>query len=204
MRLLFALIVLVLLAGGGFLLLRSRGGIPGVAEAPRIEVPAPTPEDVATAETKLDSLLAGRPVRLSGQELTTILHSRGDLWAATGASPPSVAIRNDTLYVTGSIATDRLPQDPTLDAVRAFLPDTTQVAISGTLRAADDSSLTFDITALQVAGLAIPASYIPEVLDRLGFDRRTDVAPSAIAVPLPAEIASASIADDTLLITPLD
>ena len=203
MRLLFALVVLGLLGGGGFLLLRSGGGIPA-PDALVTEAPAPTPEVTVTIESKLDSLVAGRPVRFSGPELTTLLHSRGDLWAAGGASPPVIAIRNDTVHVTGSVATDRLPPDPTLDAVRIFLPDTTQVAISGTLRTADDSTLAFDIAALQVAGIAVPAAYVPEVLDRLGFERRPDIGPGAIAVPLPTEIASAAIADDTLLLTPLD
>ncbi len=202
MRLLISLALLVLLGGGIFLALRSTDE--PVASSEPVEsttstLPAGEP---ATVESKLDSLLAGRPVRLSGPELTDLLQAQGALWASRGSSPPVVAIRNDTVYVTGSIATDRLPSDPTLDAVRMFLPDTTPVAISGTLRAADDSTLAFEIAAVEVASMPVPGSYIPEVLNRLGFERRADVAPNAIAVPLPGVITRADIAGDTLVLTP--
>lgn len=201
------LVILALLGGGALLAVRS-GLLPfageRVPEAADTVVMVVSPEAAESAAEKLDALRTeGRTARLSEAEITSLLRYGSDVWTLGGALPPVVSIRADTLHVSGTVATGRLPADPAIDAVRVFLPDTTEVQISGTIAPPiDERTLAFRIGSADVSGMPIPPRYIPAFLYRIGVPERNGLEPEVIAVPLPTEVGSARITDGELVLTP--
>jgi hypothetical protein len=201
MRILFRLMLLLLLLGGGFVLAYRSGLIGGGADE-RVIVEV-SPEAAASAERKLERLTSNqRTAHLTEVEITSLLRYRPQVWGLPGGAPPVVTMRADTLHVSGTIPTNGLPSDPSLDAIRLLLPDSAHVGISGTVSALDDRTLAFSIAALEVEGMPFPPRYVPAILDRMGFPKRDDLASDAIAIPLPAGISTAEVADGELVLTP--
>ena len=195
-------LIFFLLVIGGAVVLAFRSGILGrepVSPEP-IEL---TPTIAVSAERKLARLGSnGETARLTEAELASLLQNRPDIWSLGGATPPRVTMRGDTLRVSGAVPVDRLPDDPAIDAIRMFLPDTAQVDISGTVSMFDERTLAFNVATVDVSGMPIPARYVPIVLGRLGLSQRDDLPAESFAVPLPPDMGSVSVDDGELVITP--
>lgn len=196
-----ASIGLVLLLAGGAVFAFKSGMIGGFADESRpVEVSL---EAAESAELKLERLVSDRtPARLSDIEVTSLLRYKADTWSLASGSRPEVSMSADTIYVRGSIGTDRLSADPSLDAIRLLLPDTARVGLSGTIDSAEDGTVVLRIAALEVEGMPIPPRYVPTILDRIGYPQRSDIDSDAIEIPLPASVGSARIENGELVLTP--
>ena len=192
-RVIPGVLVLLLLAGAGWWMLRGRQSEP-------VEV---SEEAAAAAEGKLERLRAeGEPARLSEVELSSLLRFRSPAWFSERVGEPSVELDGDTVRVGGTIATSELPSHPDLDRVRVLLPDSSDVDVVGRLEALPSGRAALDIDRVEFAGIPIPERYYPDVLARFGRQEEPGLGPHAIAVPLPAGVGSVRAEGGYLILTP--
>lgn len=198
--LLAAIAILVVLAGGFALALRS-GALqsgPPAAEPLRI-----APEAADSAEAKLDRLTGmGEEIQLTESELTSLLRYRPDDWSVGLVSAPTVRLSGDTILLSGTIDPDQLPSRPDIDAVRLFLPDTTRIDAAGVISPLDPGSIGVEITFLEIAGMPFPSSYFPYIVDRLGLPGDDRLPEGGFAITLPAGIGTARAGAGVLVLSP--
>lgn len=167
-------------------------------------VPTEVSQEAAElAEAKLERLRTdGETVSLSAVELSSLLRFRSPQWVAGAVGEPSVAISGDTVILSGSIPTDRLPSHPELNAVRQFLPDSGQAVIRGQVSPRGTGRVTLRVLQVEYAGIPIPGRFYPQVLERIGRVDEPGLAPNAIVVRLPPGVGSARFQDGFLTLTP--
>jgi hypothetical protein len=192
------LIVLVLLAGAAWWF---RGDLLRLLATP--EATEVSPEAAAAAEAKLERLRSeGEPARLSSVELTSLIRYRAPAAALETLHEPSVRMSGDTIRLSGRIPTDRLPSHPDLDKVRPFLPDTAPLVIQGQVEPLGAGRAALDIRSVQFAGVPIPPSYYPAMLERLGRKPEPGLPPAAVAVTLPPGVGAARVEEGHLVLSP--
>lgn len=162
-----------------------------------------SPEAAASAEAKLDRLRTQREaVRLSAVELTSLARYRlGDRFPDL-LQDPMVELGGDTLHVAARVPSERLPNVRELDRVRAFLPDTARIDLTGRLLPRDEGRAAIQVHHVAVAGVPIPARFYPDVLDRMGRRDEPGLPEDAIALTLPEGVGSARVEDGFLVLTP--
>lgn len=197
MKIFSALLAVLLLLGG--LAWWYRDQLPfGGGE--RLEV---SEEAAEKAEEKLARLRdEGEPVRLSSVELSSLLRYRTPAWAASAVSDPEIQMAGDTLWVAGTVPTDRIPPHPDLDRVRALLPDSARVELRGNVRSLGSGRAAIDVQQVEFAGIPIPERYYPPMLERLGRGGATGLGPSEMPLPLPPGITEARVEDGYLVLIP--
>src|SRR5690606_26682409 len=152
----FLLLIAMLVVGGVLVYSGVLGRDSGAAP---VEVSAAA---AAGAEAKLEALREeGEEARLNDVELTSLLRYRPDLWSFSAVIEPEVALRADTIQLTGSVLTDQLPADAELDQFRFLLPDTTRVSVAGTLIPGAPGVATVQVTSIEAAGMPVPPRYYP-------------------------------------------
>jgi hypothetical protein len=157
----------------------------------------------ATAADKLEQMREdGEPVRLSSVELSSLLRYRSPSWAATSVSDPEIHMAGDTLWVAGTIPTDRIPPHPDLDRVRGLLPDSARLEVRGNVRSLGSGRAALAVRQVEFAGIPIPERYYPTMLDRLGRSEEAGLAPSEMSLPLPPGITEARVEDGYLVLIP--
>lgn len=191
------IVLLLLLGAGGYFWLRS-------SLDAREEAPAEISEASASiAEAKLQQLRDRQePIRLSEVELSSLMRFRAPVWAINLVDQPYVHLAGDTLHLVGMVATDNVPSHPELDRVRPILPDSSQVAVTGHLRELGDGRAALEIHQVDFANIPIPSRYYPVFLDRMGRRDEPGLAPTAVALSLPAGARSARVEDGHLLLFP--
>ncbi|HEX2168094.1 MAG TPA: hypothetical protein VHG09_12750 [Longimicrobiales bacterium] len=166
------------------------------------EVLEPSAELAAGAEARLDSLRAGTAtsVSLSAIELESLLlHTyRGVLPAFLDS--PQVSLDGDQLQLRARVPIDKLPRVDGFGEAAAFLPDTTELAVSGKLIPLDSGRIGFGIDDVSAARVPLPERFIAGALTRLGRRDEAGLPDDAIAVPLPAGAAAAYIRGDSLVL----
>lgn len=192
-------LVVLLLAGVGWWrradLLRLWAGAPEATEV--------SPEAAAQAETKLKRLQDDREaVQLSEVEIASLMRYRAPTWAQGMVRQPSVELTGDTVQFSGMVPTDRLPENPELDRVRGFLPDSARVDVTGTLRPLGAGRVALEVSEVTLQGIPIPKRYYPPVLERLGRRDEPGLSPTALAIRLPQGVREARIQTDRLVLTP--
>ena len=171
----------------------ERGAVP-------VEV---SPEAAASAEEKLERLRSeGEEVRLSGVELSSLFRYRGPVWAVNGVEEPGVAMHGDTLVLSGTVATERLPSHPELDRIRGLLPESSRIEITGQVAPLQTGRVALNIAQVQFAGIPIPSRYYPDVLERIGRREEPGLQPTALALQLPEGVSSARVEGGHLVLTP--
>lgn len=161
-----------------------------------------SPEAAASAEEKLRRLSEhGEEARLSDIELSSLLRYRSPGWAAGTIREPSVRMSGGDVVVTGIVPTDRLPSHPDLDRVRAFLPDSAAIEVTGQVREMESGRAAFEITSVDFAGLPVPERYFSEVLARVGRRDEPGLGPNAIAVRLPPRVTRVRVEGGYLILT---
>ncbi|MEX2583841.1 MAG: hypothetical protein WD766_11235 [Gemmatimonadota bacterium] len=160
-----------------------------------------SPEAASSAEAKIARLQrSGQEARLNSVELTSLFKYRPEVWSIDRVLDPQVSIRGDTMSVSGSFATAELPRQAELEQIRFLLPDTTDVAVSGTLDSASTGQAVFRIASIEVAGMPIPSRLFPLLLERIGGG--ANAPPNAIGLPLPDAVGSVRLEDGELVLTP--
>lgn len=194
-----AVVVLLLLAGAVWYF---RADVLRLARGGGAEPTEVSPEAAAMAEDKLERLEEGDTVRLSGVEISSMVRYRYQDRLPGGMETPTVAVAGDAVIFRGRLPTDRLPPAPELDRVRAFLPDTTDVEVSGHLRVVEPGRSAFEIEQLTVEGFPIPSHFYPTILERLGLGSEPGLPPHAFAFPLPGGVREVRAEGGTLLLIP--
>ena len=193
------LVLLLALLGAGWLFRDDILRLVGRGREP-VEV---SPEAAAIAREKIDRLRTeGDTARLSSVEMSSLLRYSGPAWLAARVHEPSVEFSSDTARVSGTIATSELPSHPELDRVRVLLPDSSRVEIAGVLQPLPSGRIALEIGVVTFAGIPIPARYYPDVLQRFGRTDEPGLAPTAIAVTLPAGVGGARVEGGYLVLTP--
>ena len=192
------LLAALLLGGLGWLfrddLVRLRG-----RDVPVVEV---SPAAAARAEAKLERLRnLGDTIQLSGVELTSLVRYRLGGWVPGAISDPSVVITADTLWLSGHIPADRMPQIAELERVRSLLPDTAEVELRGRLRSGEVGRAVFRVDELSVAGFPVPQRFYPRLLEHLGWSYDRGSTPE-LPLVLPEGVAGIRAGNGVLTLYP--
>lgn len=197
---LLGLVLALLALGAAAWTFRDR--IPGLGREEKMVVSV-SPEAAAQAEAKLRALRErGEAARLTENELTSLLRYRLRAQVPGDVYDPAVRLRGDTVRFSGRIPSDRLPPVPQLDRVRAFLPDTADVEISGALEARGGGRAWFDVREVRFAGVPIPARFYPDALRRLGRADQPGLPPTAYPFRLPDGVGEVRVRDGILILEP--
>jgi hypothetical protein len=198
MRRFAVLVILLALIGAGWLF---RDHIPWPVRGER-EVLATSREAADTAYTRLAALADGSASRvaLSAIQLQSLLEFRhpGVLPAALGN--PQLEITGDRLRLRARVPIDKLPNVEGLGEVAAFLPDTTELTVTGRLLPLADGRVAFAVDDVSAQRFPLPRRLVPGVLERLGRRDEPGLPPDAMAVPLPPGIANAYVRRDSLVL----
>jgi hypothetical protein len=187
-----------LLIGVGLLI--WRGAFSG-ADPDASDIAEVSPAAALAAETKIASLRSGEgEARLDSGELTSLLRFRPETWYLGPVLNPEVHIVLETLTVSGSVATADLPPDAELDSFRYLLPETTHVAVAGTVSTEQSGSTTLRVSSIEVAGMPVPERFYPLILDRMG--RGENLPSNAIVLPLPDVVSDARVEGGELVLLP--
>lgn len=196
------LLMLLLVVAAGAWLFRDRitnawhelrGTAPAVEE--------PSEQLAGRAERKLDRLRDGSApsASLSSAELESLLLYRypGMLPAFLGS--PDLEMGDDQLQLRARIPIDKLPRVEGFE-VAAFMPDTTDVDVTGRLLPLDDGRVAFAVDRVSAASVPMPSRLVSPALERLGRRDEPGLPRDAIALPLPPGVAAAYIRRDSLVL----
>jgi hypothetical protein len=161
-----------------------------------------TPELAEAAERKLQALAGGETdaVALSAIELQSLIEYRyrGVLPGFLGT--PAVEIRDDRVLLRARVPVDKLPNVEGLGEAAAFLPDTTELAVTGRLLSLGPGRAAFAIEDVSAQRFPLPRRLVPGALERLGRNDEPGLPRDAMAVPLPPGTATAYIRGDSLVL----
>lgn len=166
------------------------------------EIVAPSPELAAGAQAKLNALRDGSAasVSLSGVELESLLLHRYPGVLPAFLDSPKVELNGDQLRLRARVPIDKLPRVDGLGEAAAFLPDTTELEVSGKLLPLDSGRVGFGVDDVTAARVPLPDRFISGALARLGRQDEARLPADAIAVRLPAGAAAAYIRGDSLVL----
>lgn len=196
-----AVVVLVLLAAAAGAGWYFRDLVPGLGARDQ-EFAEASPEAADQAEEKLASLRGGEEVRLDGVELTSLLRYRLRDRIPGPVNDAAVHLAGDTVRLTGRFPTDRLPPSMGLGAARAFLPDTADVEVRGTLRTLAMGRAAIEVSAVSFARVPVPEQFYAEALQRLGRRDEPGLGATEYPVALPPGVGSAQVRGGELVLAP--
>lgn len=192
-------VVAVLAAGAWYF----RGLIPG----PWNRAPAHTEISEAAAdaaEAKLALLrTGGDTVRLSGVEFTSYMRYRMAERFALDVDLPVIAFDGETVRVDGRVPKDRIPVERLPRAARSFVPDTADVAVSGSLRTVAPGRAALRIESASFARVPVGRDVYVPLLDRVLPDE-PGVRDDEMAFQLPPGAAAARVENGQLVLSPPD
>jgi hypothetical protein len=201
-RRLVVLVVLVAILAAGWLfrdrLRTAWHDIRGIRETELVA----TPELANAAHAKLEALADGSAPQasLSAVELQSLLLYRYDGVLPAFLGSPQVEFRNDRLRLRARVPVDKLPHVEGLGEAAAFLPDTTELTVTGRLLPLDTGRAAFVVEDVSAQRFPLPRRLVPGVLDRLGRTDEPGLPADAMAMSLPAGIAAAYIRRDSLVL----
>ncbi|HEX6309727.1 MAG TPA: hypothetical protein VFZ69_16240 [Longimicrobiales bacterium] len=202
MRRIVTLVVLIILAGGVWLF-RDRIRTAWDEMRGREVVPEVASEELAVqAETKLHALRDGSApsASLSAVELESLLVYRYQGVLPAFIDSPRVEIDGDRLRLRVRVPVDKLPSVDGFAEAAAFLPDTTDLAVTGKLLPLDSGRVAFGVDEVSAARFPLPDRLIPGALTRLGRREQPGLPNDAIALPLPQGAGGAYIRRDSLVL----
>lgn len=200
-RVILLVVVLLLLALGWIFRDRIadkwrslRGDEPVAAE------PSEATADAAAA--KLEALRDGSAdrVALGAVELQSLLRYRYQGVLPAFARDPQVELEGDRVRLRIRVPADKLPDVKGLGDVASFLPDTTELELTGTLLPLDSGRVALATSEVQVARFPMPDRMINDALQRVGRRDEPGLPPDAIGVALPAGVRAAYIRNDSLIL----
>ncbi len=113
---------------------------------------------------------------------------------------PEVIFGEEDFHLRGRVPLEAFPRLPELQHVIALLPDTVQLEFRAVLQPFDNEVLAVQVRGIEAAGVAIPARFVPQILDALGRQNRSGLALDAVAISLPRGVRSAYVANGRLVI----
>lgn len=201
-RRLVALVLVGAIAAGVFLYRERlitawhdlRGTEPQVAVA--------SPELADQAERKLNELRDGTRdyAALSAVELESLIAYRYPGVLPAFLDAPAVELQGDRMRLRARVPLDKLPDVDGLGPAAAFLPDTTELTVSGRLLPLQPGRVAFAIDDVSAQRFPLPRRLVPGALDRLGRRDEPGLPRDAMALPLPPGAAAAYVRRDSLVL----
>lgn len=197
---LFGLLSIVLLVVGGFLLWVRMSAPPLLGDE---EGGGASQELAEVTLDRVESLRAGPAgghLALGEAELSSVVRYALPGLLPPGVAAPAVAIRDGAVTLRARVATAAFPDLPALGDVIGLLPDTVDVIAEGHIASFGKESLAYRVSAIEAAGIPLPARLIPNVLAALGRQKRTSLPENALHIPLPGGIDSVYVIRDSLVL----
>lgn len=166
------------------------------------QVPSPALADSAQAKLAMLSGPDPERVALSEAEVQSLVQFRVAGHLPGYVVEPEVTLEKDRLRVAAQVPTDRFPRIDELAEVVGFLPDTTEVMVSGQLIPLRGHRVGFAVDEVSAARVPLPRGLIPTLLRRFGRGDEPGLPPDAVPLPLPAGAAGAYVRNDSLIIVP--
>jgi len=157
------------------------------------------------AEKKLQDLANGEAdsVKLSSVEIQSLLNYRFVQVLPAFVDSPRIELEDGKIKVNARIPVDQLPEIGGLGDAAAFLPDTTDVGMTGRILPLGSGRIAIAIDEVNAASIPLPNRLVPPALRKLGRRNEPGLPQNALAVPLPPGAGSARVSGDTLVITRL-
>jgi hypothetical protein len=167
---------------------------------PQVEVA--TPELADQAQRKLDELRDGTStyVALSAVELESLLMYRYPGVLPGFLDAPAVELQGDRMRLRARVPVDKLPDVQGLGPAAAFLPDTTELTVSGRILPLQPGRVAFAIDDVSAQRFPLPRRLVPGALERLGRRDEPGLPAEAMALPLPPGVTSAYVRRDSLVL----
>lgn len=161
---------------------------PELAEAARSDIEAFQKDPDATRMT------------LGASELASLLRYSAPGVLPEGVTPPGIAFESDRLRLWGRVVAGAFPPVPEVERIVGVLPDTVPVEVTGAILPYEAGGAALRVERIRLAGIPLPRSLTPRLLEVLGRRDRPGLPRDAMHVPLPAGVASAYIFSDSLVL----
>ena len=163
--------------------------------------PGPSPELAQVAADKLAELRSGESeaVALSETELQSLLQYKYRQILPAFVDSPHVELDNGKIVVRARVPVDRLPQLNELGEAASFLPDTTEVGVTGQLLPLRSGRIALAVDQVRAARIPLPKRLVPGALRKLGRKEEPGLPADALSVPLPPGADAAYVRGDSLV-----
>lgn len=171
-----------------------RGGEPAVQ--------LPTAELAERTAARIDSLDAGQldRIALSQVDLQSLVQYRFTGIIPAFVDSPRVELDGDRMRLRGRVPVDKLPRVDELGEAAAFLPDTSELTLTGSLLPLDSGRVAVAVDQVTAAKIPLPRRLIPGALRRLGRTDEPGLPSDALALRLPFGASGAYIRNDSLVL----
>jgi hypothetical protein len=162
---------------------------------------APTQELADGAADKLTNLRDGEvtSVALSEIEVQSLLQFKFRQLLPAFVDSPRVELKDGKVTVSGRVPVDRLPQINELGEAAGFLPDTTEVGVTGQILPLSDGRVALAVDQVRAARIPLPRRLVPGALRKLGRKDEPGLPEDALAVRLPSGVDAAYVRGDSLV-----
>ena len=164
-----------------------------------------SPELAERAEAKLASLNeADAPARISltSAELQSLVTYRMAASLPPFILDPVVTVEEGDLRVTARVPTDQVAGVRGIggsEEILSMLPDTTEVQAKAHLIPLGDGRVALAVDEVSAASIPLPSRAIPRILESVGREDEPDLPAEALAVNLPAGVASVYTRGDSIV-----
>lgn len=159
-----------------------------------------SPELAASAGAKLAALASGERdvVALSGPELQSLIRYQFPQLLPAFVDSPRVEIRNSRVRVRGRVPVEHLPRISGVGDAAAFLPDTTELSITGQFMPLADGRVALGIDQVSTGRIPLPGRLVPGLLRQLGRADEPGLPADALALTLPRGVSAVYLRGDSL------
>lgn len=161
----------------------------------------PSPELADLAVEKLARLKSGESeaVALSQTEIQSLLQYKYRQLLPAFVDSPRVLLEEGKIVVQARVPVERLPQLSELGEAAAFLPDTTEVGVTGQVLPLRTGRVALAVDQVRAARIPLPKRLVPGALRKLGRKDEPGLPADALAVPLPPGADAAYVRGDSLV-----
>lgn len=167
----------------------------------KVVVELPSPELAEKTDKKLRDLKSGKikRVALTDRELQSLLQYKYRALLPSFVDSPSISLRGEQIEVKARVPVDRLPSVGELGEAANFLPDTTEIGVSGKFLPLRAGRVALAVDAVKAARIPLPHRLVPNALKKLGRKDEAGLPNDAMAIPLPPGVSAAYVRSDSLI-----
>lgn len=180
--------------------------LPGVEERPGGHTGATalpvTPETASRATARIRAFRGSEEpeLRLESSEVSSLLRYSAPALLPAGVVEPRVSFVEERVEFQASVLPGDIPGLPNLGGLLGLLPDTVDILVTGSLLPSSEEGTLLHIEGIELQGLQLPASYVPEILAALGRGSPPGVPESVVLVPALGGLKGADIEDGGLVL----
>jgi hypothetical protein len=161
----------------------------------------PSQELADLAAGKLAQLKSGETeaVALSENEIQSLLLYKYRQLLPAFVDSPRVELKDGKIIVQARVPVERLPQLSELGEAAAFLPDTTEIGVTGQVLPLRSGRVALAVDQVRAARIPLPKRLVPGALRKLGRKDERGLSADALALPLPPGADAAYVRGDSLV-----